>query len=256
MKGLAAVVGLVVLMQVSAIAGGVGLFAGAGPGGAALGEINQAITLYNRLLDNFNHTPTITGNVPPIPQMGSGITYQAGEQFWITTDLALGGKIEYFRTSVATTGEYQSGGEKTPISIALDCSTIGFVLTGGFNFLHYGFTLGVHGGVGYYYSGFTSNITFSVPSGYNKTISVHPHTGTGHYNNRSLGLEAGLSMVYPVTTWLALGVDTCYRALTAPRLVDAHGTGLDLDGDGTAERIDLSGISVQISVSIKLDLFR
>ena len=256
MKGLAAVVGLVVLVQLSAIAGGLGLFVGAGPGGAALGEINQAITLYNRLLDSFNNTPTITGTVPPIPSLGSGITYQAGEQFWITDDFALGGKIEYFRTTAATAGEYQSGGKKTPVSIALDCSTIGFVITSGFNFLHYGLTLGAHGGVGYYYSGFTSNITFSVPSGYNKTISVHPHTGTGHYNNRAFGVEAGLSLLYPLTPWLSLGVDATYRALTAPSLVDAHGTGLDLDGDGKVERLDLSGISVLISVSVKLDLFR
>lgn len=169
--------------------------------------------------------------------------------------MSIGGKAEYFHTATSTAGSYKSGGETTPISIAFDCSAIGLVLTGGFNFLNYGFTLGAHAGVGYYYSRFTSDITFEMPSGYHH-ISVHPQEGKGRYTNRALGIEAGLALTYPVTNWLSIGADITYRGLTVPTLTDAHGAGLDLDGNGTVERIDLSGISVQLSISGALDLFQ
>lgn len=255
MKGLVAVVGLVLLMGVIAFAGELAIFGGAGPGDAALDEINSKITLFNAIIKNINGTPTVTGTVPLLPVLGSGFTYQAGERFWISNNASIGGKIEYFHTATSTAGKYTSDGTSSTIAISFDCSAIGFVLTGGFNFLNYGLTLGVHGGIGYYCSGFTSDITFEIPSGY-PPISVHPHIGKGHYHSQSIGIEAGLSLFYPVTDWVGLGADLTYRALTAPSLTDVHGTGLDLDGDGTAERIDLSGISVQLTISVSLDLFQ
>ncbi len=255
MKGLVAVVGLVLLVGVSAFAGELATFGGVGPGGAALDEINSKITLFNKIIESLNSTPTITGTVPLIPALGHGFTYQAGERYWIFNNASIGGKIEYFHTATSTAGKYTSDGTTSTIAIDLGCSAIGFVVTGGFNFLNYGLILGAHGGIGYYYSGFTSDITFEMPSGY-PPISVHPHTGTGHYHSQSIGIEAGMSLFYPVTNWFGLGADLTYRALTAPSLTDAHGTGLDLDGDGTAERLDLSGISVQLTISVSLNLFQ
>lgn len=171
--------------------------------------------------------------------------------------MSVGGKVEYFHTASSTSGAYTpiGGGETSPIKIDLDCSFVGFVLSGRFNFLNYGVVLSGHGGVGYYYSGFSTDITFEMPSGY-PPISVHPQEGKGHYNNSAVGIEAGLSLFYPLTQWFTVGAALTYRALTVPTLTDAHGTGLDLDGDGTAERIDLSGISVQFTVSLAIDLSR
>ncbi|RLE39943.1 hypothetical protein DRJ23_02950 [Candidatus Acetothermia bacterium] len=253
MKGLVAVVGLVLLAGMGAYAGDLEMFAGAGPGGAALGEINAAITLYNTIIAALNETPTIDGTVPLIPHLGAGIGYYAGEQFWMTDSLAIGGKLEYFRTETSTSGSYTSGDETSQIAVDLGCSFVGFVLTGRFDFLSSGLTIGVTGGVGYYYSGFTTAITFQMPSGY-PPISVHPHEGEGHYNNQAVGFEAGLSITYPMTDWLGIGAELGYRALTSPTITDADGTGLDLDGDGTAEQIDLSGISIQFRISLAIDL--
>ncbi len=253
MKGLVAVVGLVLLLGVVASAGGLELFAGAGPGGAALDDINAKITLFNHIIADLNETPTIDGNVPLIPNLGSGITYQAGERFWVTDSFAVGGKLEYFRTETSTSGSYVESDETSKIAIDLGCSFIGFVLAGQFNFFSYGLTIGVHGGIGYYYSGFTTSITFQMPSSY-PPISLYPQEGEGHYNTQSLGFEAGISFGYQLSEWLGLTADITYRALTAPTITDAHGTGLDLDGDGTAERIDLSGISVQFGVSLAIQL--
>ena len=255
MKGLVAVVGLVLLVGVSAFAGELAIFGGVGPGSAALDEINSKITLFNKIIENLNGTPTITGTVPLIPALGRGLTYQAGERYWISNTVSIGGKIEYFHTATSTAGKYTSDGTTSTIAIGLDCSAIGFVVSGGFNFLDYGLILGAHGGIGYYYSGFASDITFEIPSGY-PPLSVHPHTGKGRYHSQSIGIEAGVSLFYPVTNWFGLGADLTYRALTAPSLTDAHGTGLDLDGDGTAERLDLSGISVQLTISVSLNLFQ
>jgi len=109
MKGLVAVVGLVLLAGMGAYAGDLEMFAGAGPGGAALGEINAAITLYNAIIADLNETPTIDGTVPLIPHLGAGIGYYAGEQFWMTDSLAIGGKLEYFRTETSTSGATQAG---------------------------------------------------------------------------------------------------------------------------------------------------
>jgi len=257
MKGLVGVMG-VILWSVTLFAGGLAPFVGVGPGGAALGDINQAITLFNHIIADLNdtskNTSTIDGTVPRLPKLGSGLTYQAGERFWIFNNMSIGGKAEYFRTASSTAGAYTAAdGETSSIKLDLDCSFVGFVLSGRFNFLDYGLVLSGHGGIGYYYSGFSTDITFEMPSGY-PPISTYPPEGKWHYNNSAVGIEAGISLSYPLTQWFAVGADLTYRALTMPTLTDAHGTGLDLDGDGTPERIDLSGISVQFTVSLAIDL--
>jgi len=51
-----------------------------------------------------------------------------------------------------------------------------------------------------------------------------------------------------------LGSRLTYRSARIAELTDAAASVLDLDGDGIGESISLSGLTVQLTVSITIDL--
>jgi len=208
----------------------------------------------NQILENWNTTPTLTGGVPKLSLMQSTVDYSGCERFWILDGLALGGKIESFRTSSATQGSYTAGGTASQISIALDCHSVSFVLGGHLEFLSLGVHLGGDVGVGYYYSGFSTDVTFQTPSNV-PAISIRPQDGNGRYTASSFGLEGGLSLTFNLTDWLGIGTSIAYRWVGPMAMTDAAGKPLDLIvGDGRTDKVDLSGIVVQVSVSLVVDL--
>lgn len=255
MKGLVTCAVGILLWSTALSAAPLEIFLGAGPAAASLGEVNASIGLINVILRDLNGTPTLTGDVPELNEMGGGIAYQAGERFWIFEGLALGGRIEAFRTTAATAGTYTTADteETSQISIALDCHAVSLVLGGRLEIVNFGASLSLDLGVGYYYSGFVTDITFEIPSGY-PPISVHPPEGKGLYSASSFGIEGGLSLSFPLTEWLAVGSSLEYRWVAGATMADGEGTKLDIDGDGLAERVDLGGIAVQFTVSFVIDL--
>jgi hypothetical protein len=254
MKGLAWGVLAVLLFGGTLAAGPLEVTIGAGPGGASFGEINDSIGLINRILQTWNSTPTLTGSVPELDSMQVGMSYLAGEEFWVTPSLALGGKIEAFRAVSSTAGSYTAGEEtSSQVAIALDCHTVGLVVGGHVDIVDFGLRLGLNLGVGYYYSGFKTDITFQMPSGI-PPISARPAEGKGQYSASSFGIEGGLSLFFPIAEWFAIGSSLEYRWVAAATLADAQGSPLDLDGNGTAETIDLTGIAVTFTVSLRINL--
>ncbi|MCK4393204.1 hypothetical protein KAX17_09905 [Candidatus Bipolaricaulota bacterium] len=255
MKGLVTVGAVLILWAAMLTAGPIEIYFSGGPAAASLGAVNAEIELINVILRDLNDTPTVDGEVSELEPMGSGFAYQAGERYWFFERLTLGGKLEYFRTATSTTGNYTSLDESeiSEISIALDCYAVGLVVGGRYDFLDAGVVLSADFGVGYYYSGFTSNITFEMPSSY-PPISVHPQEGEGRYSGFALGFESGLSLSFPITDWLEVGSSLFYRSLTLGEMRDRQGNSLDLDGDGTPEKVDLGGITVQFTFSLIIDL--
>ena len=254
MKGLACGALVILLWGGIALAGSLETSLGAGLAGVSLGDVNASIGAVNRILENWNTTPTLTGGVPELGLMQSGMSYSGGERFWISDSLAVGGKIESFRTSSATQGSYTAGGTTSQISIALDCHSVSFVLGGHLEFASLGVHLGGDVGVGYYYSGFSTDVTFQTPSNV-PPISIHPQEGKGRYSASSFGLEGGLSLTFHLTEWLGIGTSIAYHWVGPPAMTDAAGKPLDiLVGDDRADKVDLSGIVVQLSVSLVIDL--
>jgi hypothetical protein len=257
MKGLVAVflITTVLLCSVVVSAGSLELYMGGGPSTASCGEINTDIDLFNTIITELNDTPIVTGDVPLLDNLGSGIAYQAGERFWLSDRFALGGKLEYFRASTATSGTYTAieGSETSTIALDLDCYSVGLILGGRYTFLDAGIRLSADLGVGYYYTGLTSAITFEIPTEY-PPISFQPQEGEGRYTGSAFGFEGGITLSFNLTDWFEVGTSLFYRNCTLAEMSTAQGTHLDLDGDDSREGVDLGGITVQFTLTIDIDL--
>ena len=255
MKGLVSVTVITLLWGTVAIAGPLEFFASAGPSAAALGSINEGISVVNIITGDLNADPRFEGDVPDLPNLGSGLAYSAGERYWITDRFALGGELTYFKSTSATSGTYETGdsGEISNVSLDLQCQSIGLLIGGRFTFLDFGLRLAVDLGVGYYYSGFNTDITFEMPSDY-QPISIQLPSGQGHYHGSSFGIEGGISLSFPIADWVNVGTSVLYRSLTVQHLADSEGNGFDFDGDGTAEVANFGGITVQFTIALDIDL--
>jgi hypothetical protein len=255
MKGLVTVTLITLLWGTLAVAGPLEFFAGGGPSAAALGSINDGIDTVNNIIRDLNEDPRFNGEVGKLPNLGSGFAYTAGERYWLTDRLALGGELTYFRATTATSGTYETLGvtESSEISLDLKAQSIGFLASGKFIFLDAGLRLVADLGVGYYYSGFQTAITFEMPSSYDP-ISIDLPSGNGHYNGSSFGIEGGMSLSFPIADWLKVGTSVLYRSLTVQRLRDGNGTGFDFDGDGTTEVADFSGITVKFTIALDINI--
>jgi hypothetical protein len=257
MKGLVTALAVLILWAAMLTAGPIEIYLSGGPSAVALDEINTIRGRINAIITELNDAiallPEITGEVEQLDSIGGGIAYQAGERFFVSDRFALGGKLEGFRTSTSIAGVYTSS-ETSEISIDLDCYTVGFLLGGRYDFLDAGVILSAELGAGYYYSGFNRAITFQIPPEYLPAISGLPPEGEGRYSGSSLGFEGGLSLSFPITDWLVVGSSLFYRWLTLGGMRDQEGNSLDIDGDGTPEKVDLSGITVQFTFSLIIDL--
>jgi hypothetical protein len=257
MKGLATGLLAILLIGAAAIAGSLDMAIGGGPAAISLKEINVSIGVNNTVIDLLNETfavhPDVSGSVGKLDPMSSGFTFCAEERYWLTDWFALGGKFEYLRSSSSVSGEYH-GSDVSTIDIALGLNGVGVVFGGRAVFLNMGLVLAAEAGVGYYYTMFDRSVVFEIPSEYPDVISVVPPEGTGRYTGGTFGLELGISLFYPLTRWFSIGSSISYRSGSVGRVVDREGEGLDLDGDGMTEGINLDGISVQVTFSVSINL--
>jgi len=257
MKGLATGLFAILLIGAATSAGPLEMAIGGGPAAISLKEINGSIGVINTVIDLLNETfavhPDVTGSVGRLDPMSSGLTFCAEEWYWLNGWFAFGGKFEYLRSASAISGEYH-GSAVSKIDIALGLNGVGIVFGGRATFLDMGLVLAAQAGVGYYYAMFDRSVVFEIPSEYPDVISVVPPEGAGRYTGGTFGLELGISLFYPLTDWFSLGSSISYRSASVDRVADRAGEGLDLDGDGVTERLDLDGISVQFTFSVSFDL--
>ncbi len=257
MKGLASVLIGIVLMGITAIAGPLELGLGAGPSFTSLDSLNESIGALNSLIEHLNETfavhPDVQGTVDPMPSMGTGLYLSAVEQYRLTDWFALGAHVEYMSSSSGTVGVYQ-GSETSQIDLSYRSHVLGGVLRGDATFVNLGLRLGAIGGVGYFYTILDRKVVLQIPTEYPDTIAGLPPEGEGRYTGGTVGLEAGISLSYPILQWFTIGTQVIYRSANIPALHDQQGAGLDLNGDGQSESLNLSGFAVQFSFSINIDL--
>jgi hypothetical protein len=258
MKRLASALLFVGLIHLGTIAGPLEMSIGGGPSAVSLDTINESIGVINTLITHLNETfavhPDVTGSVDLVPSIGGGLYLQGAERYWLTDWLALGGHVGYSSASTASTGFYE-GAEVSEITVDLAFQAVGGVLCAEATFLDIGLRLGAFGGIGYYYVLFDRVTVFEIPSEYPDVLVGVPPEAEGRYTGGSIGLEAGLSLTYPIAPWFMLGSRLTYRSARIAELTDAAAGVLDLDGDGIGESISLSGLTVQLTVSIAIDLF-
>ena len=257
MKGLASVLLGMILMGVAGLAGPLELGFGAGPSFTSLASFNESIDAINKLLEHLNETldvhPDVTGTVAPMPSMGTGLYLSAAEQYWLTDWFALGAHVEYMGSSSATTGVYQ-GSETSQIDLSYRSHVVGVVLGGDVTFVDLGLRLGATGGVGYFYTILDRNVILQIPAEYPDVIAGLPPEGEGRFTGGAFGLEAGISLTYPIFGWLTIGTQVIYRSAEVGSLETSQGIGLDLNGDGQSESVSLNGLAVQFTFSINIDL--
>ncbi len=257
MKGLATALLFFGLIHVAAIAGPLEMSLGGGPSVASLDAINESIGLFNALIAHLNETfdvhPGVTGSVAPISPIGGGMYLHAAERYWLTDWFALGGHLGYSRSSASTTGFYE-GAEISEISVDLAFHSVDGVLGAEATFLDVGLRLSAFGGVGYYYVILDRKTVFEIPEEYPDVIAGVPPNGEGRYTGGSIGFEGGISLTYPVAPWFMIGSRLTYRSARIAELTDAGANVLDLDGDGIGEPISLNGLTVELTVSIDIDL--
>ena len=257
MRRLASVLLFVLLASLTGVAGPLEMWIGGGPAATSLAELNAAITVFNTLIIHLNETfevhPDVSGTVESLDPILSGLSLRAGERYWLTDWFAVGGQVEYVSSSSETSGQYQ-GSSASTIDIALGFHNVGFLLSSRFMFLDMGLQLGAEAGVGYYYSVVTRDVLFEIPVEYTDGLSGVPADGSGRFTGGTIGFEGGVSLAYPVTPWFTIGSLLTYRSATVSSLSDGQGALLDIDSDGTPESINLSGITVQLTFSINIDL--
>lgn len=257
MKGLASVLLVLVLWGIAATAGPLELGFGAGPSFTSLDSFNESIGVFNALIDLLNETfgvhPDVSGTVEPMPKMGSGVYLSAAENYRLTDWLALGAHVEYSRSSSSTIGFYQ-GSEISQIDVAFNSHVLGVVLGGDITFVDLGLRLGASGGVGYFHTIFDRRAVFQIPEEYPEFIAGIPPEGEGRYTGGTFGLEAGITLSYPIFEWFTIGTNVIYRTAEIGSLSTSQGAEMDLDGDGQGESVNLSGLAVEFTFSINIDL--
>jgi len=257
MKGLASVLLVALMWSAASAAGSLQMSVGAGPSATSLDAINNAIGVFNALIVHLNETfdvhPNVEGAVGTIGTIGSGLSFHASERYWVTDWLGLGGRIGYLGASTGVRGEYR-GSEVSQIDVSLGLRTVSGILCASTVFLDVGLQLGAEIGVGYYHTTVDRSVVFEIPSEYPQAISGVPPQGSGRYSGGTVGFEAGFSLTYPLFPSFALGTTVSYRSARIATVRNAEGTGLDLDGDGRTESIDLNGITVQLTLSLSIDL--
>ncbi len=257
MKGLASVLLLLVLLGMTATAGPLELGLGAGPSFTSLDSFNESIGVFNALIEHLNETfdvhPDVTGTVAPMSTMGNGWYLSAAENYRLTDWLSLGAHVEYVGASSSTDGSY-NGSDISEIDVSFNSHVLGIVLGGDITFVDLGLRLGASGGVGYFHTIFDRNVVFQIPAEYPEAIAGIPPEGDDLYTGGTFGLEAGITLSYPVFEWFTMGTRVMYRAATVDSLSTSGGVELDLNGDGQGESVNLSGLAVEFTFSINIDL--
>lgn len=244
-------------MGVAGIAGPLELGLGAGPSFTSLDSLNESIGTFNTLIGHLNETfdihPDVTGTVAQMPSMGTGLYLTATEKYRLTDWFALGVHVEYMGSSSSTAGFYQ-GSEISQIDLSYRSHVLGAVVGGDVTFVDLGLRLGAIGGVGYFYTILDRKAVLQIPAEYPDAIAGLPPAGEGRYTGGTFGLEAGITLTYPIFDWFTIGTQVTYRTAEVDSLETSQGAGLDLNGDGQNESVNLSGLAVQFTFSINIDL--
>ena len=257
MKRLASVLLGIVILGITGLAGPLEMGFGAGPSFTSLNSFNESIDVYNTLIDHLNETfdihPGVTGTVAAMPSLGTGLYLSASEQYRLTDWFAFGVQVEYAGSSSATTGFYQ-GSEISEIDLAFGSHLLGAILGGEVTFVDLGLRLGATGGVGYFYTILDRKAVFQIPAEFPDAIAGLPPEGEERYTGGAFGLEAGITLTYPIIDWFTIGTRVTYRTAEVGSLKNSQGIELDLNGDGQSEPVSLSGLAVQFTFSINIDL--
>ncbi|MDD4903417.1 MAG: hypothetical protein PHX77_02825 [Candidatus Bipolaricaulis sp.] len=257
MKGLASILGILVLSGGVTLAGPLELSFGGGLGAVSLTSFNGIIDSWNGVLDELNEyslvDPEVSGSVRNLAKLSTGLTFQAAEWYWILDWLALGARFEYETATTATSGAYV-GGETSVVNISLEYQTIGILAAARVAILDIGVRLSADVGLGYYRGTLDHAVIFQVPSEYPKALSGIPPEGSDRHAGGTVGFAAQLALDVPVMSGFRLGAAVGYRTAMIGTLTNEAGAALDLDGDEILDEANVSAISVRLAISLDIDL--
>ena len=259
MKGLAIFTAVLMLVPLAATAGGLELHLSGGPARAMLAEQNAIIVRYDALIDHLNEIlgllPNVEGRVPQIGVIGTGLSLAAGERYWITQSLALGGSVSYFDATSGAQGTYLSLDTDTTSEILFHLRTrlLQGILQAELRFLDAGVVLAAAASFGYHYGLVDAQSLFEIPEEYPDALSQLPPEIDDRFTGGGWGGDVALSVSYPFLSWMGVRAEVSYRYLPLV-LTDDDRQPLDLDGNGTPERVNFGGFAVRVGLSFHVDL--
>lgn len=211
-------------------------------------DLNRFIFLTNATIEFVNERPDVDGEVPLLPQIQGGVGLAIGESFG--DGIYFGGRIALVRVETATSGTWRKDNTDYQVSLALRWGFIAGELVLSFSLAQGLVEIFLAGGfaqASLHYQGH-----FSLPPG-DWAIPFQPPTGDAIYRAAGPVGEAGAHVLFPLQHGLALGMEVGVRF--APLGVAKHGeVSLDLDGDGTGDRLDFTGLWLGFVVGISFKI--
>jgi hypothetical protein len=243
-------------------AGELDSFLAVGPSFTSLGEISTAVARFDAIIALLNAYSDdaggdVSGSVEPIGTIGEGLSIVAGERYWVLPGFALGIGMEYSQSRDGTSGAYRSREGQTITESNIDIQVVSRLLAVALDIqavvLDIGAQLGVGVRLGYALGRLDVSSTFEVPEGYPDRLAGIPPDLDERYTGGAFGGELAITVSLPLASWLSARTEVGYRMVPV-QLTNDLGVQLDFDGDGSPERISLSGFVVRIGFSLRLDL--
>ncbi len=240
---------LLVIVLAGCLGSGATLNVGSGAHAALAGfaDLNDFLTLVNNTIAFVEGQPNVDGEVPPLPELRTGVGFTLGELVGDGFGLGLRAALASWET--ATSGSWTSEGSGYPVSLWLKVEYLALAAQAAFQVIPGAFTVGLAGGWGW--ANFEYASTFSLPSDW--SIPFQPPSGSAVYRAAGPVGEVYARVALPLLPGFSVGLEAGLR-LAALGVPSSGDTPLDLDSDGRGERLDLSGMWLGICVLLSFGL--
>lgn len=215
---------------------------------AGFSDLNDFLTLVNQTIDLVEGQPDVVGEVPPLPDLRTGVGFTLGELVGDGFGLGLQAALASWET--ATSGSWTFKGSEFPVSLRLKVEYLALALQAGFQVVPGAFMVGLAGGWGWANVEYKGE--FNLPPD-DWSIPFQPPGGTATWRARGPVGGVYARVLLPLGAGFSLGLEAGLR-LAPLGVPQAGGVPLDLDADGEGETLDLSGMRFGLCVQLSFEL--
>ncbi len=207
--------------------------------------------LVNSTISFVNEMGGVDGQVDTLEELRGGpgvtISQSIGQAFGI------GARMVMLRAGVATEGAWEEEDENLEVDLSLEVGMIAGLAQVSLGFVDGLLEISFAGGWGMAWVDHKSDfeVLRDPPGGW--SIPFAPATDDRRYQSGGFVGELGIRAALPLRSGLALGTEAGLR-LAAFGVPHSNGRMLDLSKDGNPEELDLSGVWVGFSVTMRFGL--
>ncbi len=241
---------LLVIVLAGCLGSGATLNVGSGAHAALAGfaDLNDFLTLVNNTIAFVEGQPNVDGEVPPLPELRTGVGFTLGEL--VGNGFGLGLRAALASWETATSGSWTSEGSEYPVSLWLKVEYLALAAQAAFQVIPGAFTVGLVGGWGW--ANLEYKGQFSFPDG-DWELPVQLASMDATWRARGPVGEVYARVLVPLEAGFSLGLEAGLR-LAPLGVPQTGGVPLDLDADGEGETLDLSGMWFGLCVQLSFEL--